>query len=120
MVMRVSEELLAALYDGVCTVYVSEPVVGDFAWASKRERREVYSDLPCHLAFDRTEAASGGVVSEVKASGVLFLGVYAEILPGSEVVVWQNGREYRLALAGLPRVYTVHQEVRVSLLDELA
>lgn len=120
MVMRVSDELLAALFDGVCSVYISEPVEGEFGWASKREQREVYSDLPCHLALERGDVASGGIVSEVRASGVLFLGAGAEILPGSEVLVRQNGREYRMALSGLPRVYTVHQEVRVALLDELA
>lgn len=120
MVMRVSDELLRALYDGVCTVYESVPVEGGFGWASKRERRAVYSELPCHLAFERTDVADGGVVSEIKASGVLFLGVEPEISPGSEVIVRQGGREYRMALCGLPRVYAVHQEVRVALLDELA
>lgn len=120
MVMRISEELLAAVYDGLCTVYASKAEPGDFDWASKRVRREMYREIPCHLAFEQTPATGSGTVGEVKAGCVLFLGAQYEIAPGSEVVVKQNDREYKLALSGLPRVYALHQEIKAALLAELA
>lgn len=120
MVMRVNDEMLAALYDGRCTVYVSEPEPADTGWASVRARRELYRDLPCHLAFERAAAASASGMSEVKAVCRLFLGAAYQIPPGSELVVAQQGHEYRLALTGLPCVYAVHQEITAALLEELA
>lgn len=120
MVMRVNDELLASLYDGRCVIYESRPEIGTNGWLSESGQQEKYSDIPCHLAFEQTGAANGNVVSEVKAVCTLFLGVQYEISPGSRIKVWQNGREYDLALTGLPRVYVVHQEVKAALLDNLA
>lgn len=120
MVMRVSDELLASLYDGVCTVYASEPVVGKLGWADERSLVEQYCDIPCHLAFEKTAAAKEGLMSEVDAECVLFCGADYKIAPGSRVLVKQQGREYKLALSGLPRVFVMHQEIRAALLDELA
>lgn len=120
MVMRSCDEVLANVYDGLCTVYASEPVAGKLGWADERSLAELYCDIPCHLAFEKTAAAGDGLMSEVDAVCVLFCGADYDIRPGSMVLVKQRGREYRLALTGLPRVYVLHQEIKAALLDELA
>lgn len=120
MVMRVCDELLAALYDGVGTIYASEPLAGESGWADGSCKTVLYEDIPCHLAFERNPEVGSDLLGEVQAVCVLFCGAEYEIAPGSRVLVRQNGREYRLALTGLPRVYAVHQELRAALLSELA
>lgn len=118
MVMRVNDEMLAAVYDGSCTVFISEPQETDTGWRSQPRRVELYSGLPCHLAFERTEAATDSGLSEAAAKCRLFLGAQYQIPPGSEFIVTQNGREYRLCLSGLPRVYAVHQEICAAIQAE--
>lgn len=112
--------MIAALYDGICTVYAPKPEVAASGWAGGEKLQVVCADVPCHLAFARTKTAEVDRVSEVQAECVLFCGAEWEMAPGSRVLVQQSGREYRLALSGLPKVYGGHQEVRVALLDELA
>lgn len=118
--MRVNDELLASVYDGLCTVYASEPKAGRLGWADERSQVELHKDIPCHLAFEKAGAAGAGLMSEVDAVCVLFCGADYDIQPGSRVLVKQQGREYRLALTGLPQVYVLHQEIKAALLDELA
>lgn len=120
MVVQLSDEILARIYDGVGTVWASEPVPGESGWAEGAEMREVYADVPCHLAFGQTKEADGGMLSKVGAVCVLFCPATYEIEPGSRVAVRQNGREYRIALTGVPRMFSMHQEIRGAMLAEFA
>lgn len=120
MVKSVSGELLRGLYDGVCTVYASEPEKGDIGWTTESEKTVVYEDIPCHLAYAVTPTVGEDLLGMVKAEFVLFLGAEYEILPGSEVLVCQCGKEFRLRLCGVARVYAMHREIRAALVDEVA
>lgn len=118
--MRISDEMLATVYDGLCTVYINEPRLTDSGWEAAGEYRELYREVPCHLSFEQAGNIAAKTPGEVLARGKVFLGAKYEIPPGSELSVKQCGREYRLGLSGLPRVYAVHQEIAVALAEELA
>ncbi|MBQ2887500.1 MAG: hypothetical protein IJE29_01085 [Firmicutes bacterium] len=117
----VSLDTLMALYDGRCTVWECENVTGDFGCLSECRMSAVASDLPCHLTLNVAGAAKAGAgPSAVEAAGKLFLAADCVIKPGSRLEVIQRGHRYRLECSGEPKVYALHQEIAVALLDELA
>lgn len=117
----VSLYTLMALYDGRCTVWERENVIGDFGCVSEHRLCAVANDLPCHLALNVAGAAKAGAgPSEVEAAGKLFLAADCVVKPGSRLEVIQRGHKYLLECSGEPKVYALHQEIAVALLDELA
>lgn len=117
----VSLDTLMALYDGRCTVWERENVVGDFGCVSECRLCAVASSLPCHLTLSAAGAAKAGAgPSAVEAAGKLFLAADCIIKPGSRLEVIQRGHIYLLECSGEPKIYALHQEIAVALLDELA
>ena len=117
----VSLDTLMALYDGRCTVWERENVTGDFGCLSECRMIAVAGDLPCHLTLNVAGAAeTGDGPSAVEAAGKLFLAADCVIKPGSRLEVMQRGHRYRLECSGEPKIYALHQEIAVAMLDELA
>lgn len=115
-----------SLYDCLATVMVRVPVrEGAF---TRFEERQTVTDAPCRVSFSgagrqsfaglRT-ADEASPWAEAEQSVKLFLAPEWEIPAGSRVLVKGRGGQRLYGRSGQPAVYDSHQEIALSLEDEV-
>lgn len=115
-----------SLYDCLATVTVRVPVrEGAF---TRFEERQTVTDAPCRVSFSgagrqsfsglRT-ADEASPWAEAEQSVKLFLAPEWEIPAGSRVLVKGRGGQRLYGRSGQPAVYGSHQEIALSLEDEV-
>ena len=75
---------------------------------SKRE------NIPCRLAYKTLLAADGQGIQSASQVAMLFLAPDVIVVPGSDIDVFQNGREWHFTSSGVPAVMQSHQEVALA------
>ena len=104
--------------------------------AAGMEEVVVASDLPCRLSFSQLTASRfnpvryglsrrQGVSRETAGAALtqtvkLFLAPKPVVKPGSRVTVTRDGAEYRYKCAGIPGVYSDHQEIVLESWEDYA
>lgn len=107
---------LEETYDGTCTVYERQQYKNPDTKVTESREAEVFSDEPCHLSYSSDTAAAGtGTVTNVPQTIKLFLAPEKVILPGSKIVVTQQGRTEAYSQSGKAAVYSSHQEILLEL-----
>lgn len=109
------------LYDGICTVIQRQKVRDDKTGKTYFTEMETVMDEPCHLSYEQISAVDPNSGLPKKRLGAkLILAPETAILPGSKIIVTQNGRRGEYKQSGEPAVYASHQEIRLELFDEWA
>lgn len=117
-------KLIEKLYTGVCSIYQYEEVKGPYS--STHKETLVYDRLPCRISFSVRQSSYTGVrgseekelANRSKQLIKLFISPDYNILPGSKIVVEQNGRKTVYKNSSQPAVFSDHQEILMDVYDK--
>ena len=117
----VSNNPLAVLWNGKCTISEYQEVTDTETWQTKHELVPVVTDEPCRLSHNREGAVSvHNGAPYVTQTILLFIRPNLTIKEGSVIEVTQNGVTNKYKRASKPAVYTNHQEVELELYEDNA
>lgn len=103
------------LYEGTCTITIYESYLKPNKATGHREVI-VLEDEPCRLSYNGFPAAEKGETGATKQQSIkLFLAPEIDVIPGSKIIVTQNGVTENYCRSGQPAVYATHQEVELDL-----
>lgn len=106
------------MYKGLCSVIEYSKGKDEATKQTRFEEVETLHDQPCRLSFSGLQPThSIGGVPEKKISAKLFISPDVTILPGSKVIVTQEGVTTTYKRSGEPAVYPSHQEIMLELFD---
>lgn len=118
---KAARKALEATYDGTCTVIEYRDVEDKKTGLSDQEEVAVLEGQPCKLSFEALRAAGQTETAASVAQGTkLFLSPEITILPGSKIIVTQNGATGAYSASGIPAVYATHQEIMLELFERWA
>lgn len=113
--------VVKSLWDGRCTVTVRKNVANEANARTQAKENDLYTDEPCRISFDTvqmTEPSSNA--AKAKQAITLFIDPAVVIPAGSKITVTQKGVTGAYERSGKPAVYTTHQEVPLSVVEEWA
>ncbi len=116
--MDAVKKAVERLYHGKCTVIEYRKIRNGQTKQTEFREEETLRDQPCRLSFERIVAVdrASGMPSK-KLSVKLIISPDVTILPGSKVIVTQNGIETAYQRSGEPAIYSSHQEIMLELFD---
>lgn len=111
-----------SLYDGLCSIYEYKAIKDENTKLIKPAGEVLTAEnIPCRLSFSNIPAAQENTVAVgVQQTAKLFLGPEVKVMPGSKLVVTQNGAEKAYKNSGEPAVYSSHQEINLELFTKWA
>lgn len=118
---KAARKALEVTFDGTCTVVEYRDVEDEKTGLDGQEEVTVLKGQPCKLSYKTLRAAdqmetAASVAQETK----LFLAPEIIILPGSKIIVTQNGVTGEYSASGTPAVYATHQEIMLKLFERWA
>lgn len=118
---KAARRALEASYDGTCMVIEYREKEDEETGLSGHEEMTVLEGQPCRLSFETLRAADQTETAASVTQGTkLFLAPEVNILPGSKVIVTQNGMSGAYSASGIPAVYATHQEIMLELFERWA
>lgn len=116
--MDMVREAVERLYDGECTIIERQKTRDNKTGKTYFTEAEIATGQPCHLSYEQISAVDPNSGLPKKRLGTkLILAPEVAILPGSKIVVMQNGKKTEYKQSGEPAVYASHQEIRLELFD---
>lgn len=113
------------LYTGTCSIYEYHKVFNEDGCSYTHKEVLVYEGLPCRISFSTRQSYTGlkGVEegelgNKSKHFIKLFLSPDIDVLPGSKIVINQNGREFVYKNSTNPAVFESHQEILLGVFDK--
>lgn len=103
-------------YNATCSLYENRVETDPETNVTSAAHVLVESDIPCRLVVESappTTQKDGA--AQVTQSITLLLSPGIPVKPGSNVVVTQDGWTASYFAAGMPEIYTTHQEVPLKL-----
>lgn len=104
---------IESLYKGRCSVYHKEEVFDPVTKRTTFKDVSVCENEPCRLSQAVKVGEQGDDVAEAVKVIKLFIRPEIEIASGAKATVTQNGRTETFETAGIPAVYSNHQEVEL-------
>ena len=127
MVNNVYKQQIEKLYTDVCTVWANVKTQDPKSKITKTKFTKVYENIPCRMSFGTFVRPSGDeVTSNLTLSVVLFLSPKYDIKAGSEFKVERNvigadePKVMKLKNSSPPYIYSTHQEITCSILEDYA
>jgi len=103
-------------YIGLCTIIERRNVRDEETKITHQREVVTVENQPCKLSFAKLQNAAQGENAAAVAQGVrLFIAPEVAVLPGSKIIVEQNGVSKAYAASGEPAVYSSHQEIDLAL-----
>ena len=113
---------IETMHDGICTVYGKLTRVDPATKRTVTEDAVIYADQPCHVSYSYTnQVQSGSSDGMATVEQVIKLFVAPELIipAGSKIVVLQRGTTQTYDSSGEPAKYDSHQEIRLTIREEL-
>lgn len=105
------------MWTGECDITAFEAVTDDDG-ITKNVKVVKGENIPCRISYKTYKRDRAGeqkeTVDELSREVRLIVEKDAEISAGCRVVVRQNGEERSFVAAGIPAVYSEHQEIMIS------
>lgn len=108
--MRAAIELL---YKGKCSIYHKAEAFNPVTKRTTFEDVTICKDEPCRLSQSVGKGKQGENVANSEKVIKLFIRPELEVKAGAKAIVTQNGRTETFETAGIPAVYSSHQEIEL-------
>lgn len=115
----VRRKAIESLYDGRCTITASQEYTKDNG-ATGFKSVEICTEQPCRLSFGTSKTQEGEAATGTTQTITLFLAPEIVVPAGSKITVTQNGRTTDYECSNTPEVYSLHQQISLSLKDRWA
>lgn len=111
------QKALEKTYTGRMDVYGFIDMETDWG-ETRQEKRLLLENQPCALSQkDITPVSPVGGATRIQYQAKLFIGPKVELAAGSEVIVRQDGMQYRFIHSGEAFRYSSHQEIMIERLE---
>lgn len=116
-----ARKAVESTYTGTCTIIAYRNEMDAATKITGFNDVAVLENQPCKLSFENIDTVSQGEnSSDVRQVTKLFIAPEIQIMPGSKIIVEQNGRRQEYELSGIPAVYCSHQEIMLEAAEEKA
>jgi hypothetical protein len=113
-------DILKQLWIGTCTIYEHQPVKDPITHQTVSKLVTVLENEPCRVSYSYNSTTSSDTgVATVGQITTLFIRPDVDIKSGSTIEVTQHGKVSKFNKAGKPSVYTNHQEIVISLDEDV-
>lgn len=114
---QTARKVQESLYDGRCSIYEYKAVKDEKTKLTKPAGEVLVAEnIPCRLSYSSIPAAQENTVTVgVQQTTKLFLAPEVKVMPGSKLVITQNGVEKAYKNSGEPAIYSSHQEINLEL-----
>jgi hypothetical protein len=112
---------IKSLWSGKCTVTVQQNHTNESTGRTVADRVDICTDEPCRISFQSVATTEGTDNAAKTIQNItLYIDPAITIPPGSRITVTQAGVTGTYEKSGVPAVYSHHQEIPLSLLEEWA
>lgn len=116
-----ARKAIESRYTGLCDIIEKRKLKDGATKATVLRDIAVLSNQPCRLSYSNFGIANQTeTVSNIEQTIKLFIAPEIKIVPGSKLIITQNGVTTDYISSGVPAIYETHQEICLELEKENA